>query len=267
MLLKKTLGRIGRRLYLWGRAEQRNAPDINGEYKLLEAALMSVPTNDIVIFDVGANLGNWTIKALDVSARKGLKTLVHCFEPAAATQQLLKVRLESLTNAKIVGVALSDHIGTAQFYSCGAGKGTNSLGASSGNMVESVHVTTVDDYLGQTDLYRVDLLKIDAEGFDYLVLKGAIDSLRTRRIRMIQFEYNWRWIQNGASLLSVFDLVSGLPYRLAKITKEGLLYINEWHFELDKYFEGNYALVRDDVQLDIPQYTAHVDSSNTLVWG
>lgn len=239
---------------------------MNGEYELLEAALMSVQTEDIIAFDVGANLGNWTMKALDISERKGLKTLVHCFEPAAATKQLLSSRLKGVTAAEIVGVALSDHIGTAQFYSSGAGKGTNSLGASSGPMVESVPVTTVDEYLAQTGQVRVDILKIDAEGFDYLVLKGGIESLRTKRISVIQFEYNWRWIQNGASLKSVFGLISGLPYKLAKVTKEGLLYINEWHFELDKYFEGNYVLVREDVELNIAQYTAHVDHTNTLVW-
>ena len=64
----------------------------------------------------------------------------------------------------------------------------------------------------------------------------------------------------------MFELISGLHYKLAKITKDGLLCIGEWHFELDKYFEGNYALVRGDVQLDIRQYLAYVDSTNTLVW-
>lgn len=264
--LRKLSARLGRRLYLWGRGEQRNSPQINGEYRLLRAILAAYKKSNITLLDVGANLGNWTLQATKMAAENETSVKVHCFEPSMATRQMLQARLSDISQAMIIPMALSDSAGTANFFSSGAGKGTNSLNASSGPNVEQVTTSTVDKYMSEVDLKKIAFVKIDTEGYDFSVIKGSRRSLEDERIDVIQFEYNWRWIQTATSLRSVFDFTADLPYRVVKVTSAGLLVLNEWHFELDKFFEGNYALLRKGLALDMPLLPTHVDETNTLVW-
>jgi hypothetical protein len=76
------------------------------------------------------------------------------------------------------------------------------------------------------------------------VLRGAYELLREERIDVLQFEYNHRWIYSRAFLKDVFALVADLPYEVARITPDALETLPGWHFELERFFEANYLLVR-----------------------
>ena len=258
--------RIGRRLYQWGRHEVVNAPEANGEYALLEALIRSSSAPELAYLDIGANLGNWTQQAIRLSAQHNTKVRIHCFEPCAGTRSLLEARMNGHSEVSVVALALSDHRGTATFYSSGEGKGTNSLGASSGPIAEQVEVCTLDHFLETRRLGHVRMAKVDAEGFDFLILKGATKTLANRAIDVIQFEYNWRWLQNGASLRAVFDLIKCLDYSFGKLTPSGILEFREWHFELDRFFEGNYVLLRRGAAIRYPVFKAQFDESNALLY-
>ena len=106
------------------------------------------------------------------------------------------------------------------------------------------------------------MVKIDTEGFDLLVLRGAQRSLCDGRIGVIQFEYNWRWLPNHACLRDVFDLIADKPYRLAKLVGEALEIYEEWHPELDRFFVTNYVLLRKDSPLCSLGSAVHFDQSN-----
>jgi hypothetical protein len=54
--------------------------------------------------------------------------------------------------------------------------------------VEEVDVTTLDDFLAANGVSAVDLLKIDAEGYDLEVLKGAEQTLSAGRVRVVMAE-------------------------------------------------------------------------------
>jgi len=257
--------RIGRRLYQWGRQEVVNAPEANGEYSLLQALIRSSPTSDLVLMDIGANLGNWTQQALRLSSQESKRAQVQCFEPCTGTRRMLEEQLKGQLNVSVNALALSDHQGTVMFYSSGDGKGTNSLGASSGPIAEQVEVSTLDHFRATKGLGPVRMAKVDAEGFDFLILKGAMKTLADRSVDVIQFEYNWRWLQNGSSLRSVFDLIQGLDYRLGKLTPNGILEFTDWHFELDRFFEGNYVIVRNGASIGFTVLRAQFDAHNALL--
>jgi methyltransferase FkbM-like protein len=59
---------------------------------------------------------------------------------------------------------------------------------------QSVITTTLDRYAGQSGVARFALVKIDAEGHDLAVLRGARGLLAEHRITVAQFEYHRRWI-------------------------------------------------------------------------
>lgn len=238
--------KFGRKLYCWARGDLANAPERNGEYWLLEKYLASAK-HGAVLFDVGANVGEWTLAATNTAKRTGTDIpRVFAFEPAAATRKILEARLAPLDNVDIIPFALSSEAGEATFYSNAVASGTNSLNPESGTACEQVHVSTFDAFVGEHQIGDIGMVKIDTEGYDLNVLTGARRALAEGKIEVIQFEYNWRWLLNRASLRNVFDLIKGTPYALGKLERQSIAFFNDWHFELDRYFENNYVLIRTD---------------------
>jgi len=238
------LWRLGRKIYALARGDGTNDPSTNGEYWFLQHVLRVAPLG--VILDVGANRGDWTAQALKFA---NAHIHVHAFEPSQATRSMLSGRFRENAAVTVHPYAVSDSVGQATFFCGQDGAGTNSLSAISGKHGEVVPVTTVDEFIRCAKLDQIDMVKIDTEGFDFLVLKGARSALTAGLIEVIQFEYNWRWLLNHASLRDVFDFVSGKPYRIGKLVGRSIELYREWHFELDRYFENNYVLIRRDSDL------------------
>jgi hypothetical protein len=151
------------------------------------------------------------------------------------------------------------------FFSSGEGAGTNSLSSVFGASNEIVRVTTIDQFLESRALEAVSMIKIDAEGFDCLVLGGARRTLTTGTAEVIQFEYNWRWLVNNRSLRDVFELIAGTPYSLNKLLPASLECYSQWHPELDRFFEANYALIRTDSALNRLAAVVRFNNSNVPV--
>ena len=241
--------RMGRKLYFWGRGEQHNSPEANGEYWLLAEVVRLSPPH-ATFMDIGANKGDWSLEALKRSMVAGRPISLHAFEPCMGTRQILEARLPDGASARINALAMSSKSGETEFYSSGAGSGTNSLHQVSGTEIERVQVSTIDEYLKSNNIDRVELVKVDTEGFDLEVLRGAESALAGGKIGVVQFEYNWRWLLNRASLLQVFQLIAGTPYRFGRLMDGEIKTYDQWHFELDRYFEGNYVLIHVDSTLN-----------------
>ena len=248
-------------MYTYARGDVRNDPHTNGEHWLLERVRRSAPAPQVLL-DVGANKGDWTAHALGLT-NAAKEVHVHAFEPSQATRSMLTDRFVKSAAVTVQPYALSDTPGEAKFYSKEDGAGTNSLSPLSGTNVEVTKLITIDGFLRQSGIEAVAMVKIDTEGFDLLVLKGAEQSLQEGRISVVQFEYNWRWLINHASLRDVFDLISNKPYRFGKLLGNAVEFYDQWHFELDRYFEGNYVLIKKDIDFRIAGLTMGFDDSNT----
>jgi len=231
---------------------------------LLEQVLCGA-ARDLTLLDVGANVGDWTIRALNLASVRGKRIHGYAFEPCTSTREILEHRLKDASDVEICAFALSSAEGEADFFSSGPGIGTNSLGPISGTCVERVRLTTIDTFLETNDIKRVDLLKIDAEGFDFSVLEGAVRSLADGKVEVVQFEYNWRWVANKASLHRVFTLIQGVPYRLGKLVGPRIAFFDAWHFELERFFENNYVLIRQGSAIENLGCEMEFDASNTAV--
>lgn len=241
--VRPLLWRIGRKLYCVGRGEGKNDPRVNGEYWLLKLLIGQLSSNAILL-DVGSNRGDWTAEALTIGDI-GMSMRVHAFEPSAATRAMLVKRLGREGSVMIHPYAFSDSEGESLFYCNADGSGTNSLSASSGQNAEHVSLKTIDGFLAKEGIETISMVKIDTEGFDFLVMKGAERMLTEGRCEVVQFEYNWRWLLNHASLRDVFAFIADKPYRLGKLVGSSIEFYEEWHFELDRYFENNYVLVKN----------------------
>jgi len=155
-----------------------------------------VPQKGDVVLDVGAHIGMYAIHA----ARKvGPSGLVVAVEPNPLAFRSLdsNVHLNRLANVKLVEKALGAQQGEVDIFTDKSGTSASSLFY---NHVETLNIhhgeilrlsanmTTVDNLLRDRNLNRVDLVKIDAEGAETAILKGATASLSNGIIRRVVVE-------------------------------------------------------------------------------
>jgi hypothetical protein len=147
----------------------------------------------------------------------------------------------------------------------GTGAGTNSLYAQAGQVEKGeieIRTTTVSQVCLDYEIDHIHLLKCDTEGHDAEVIAGALPLLKEGRIAVLQFEYNFRWIYSRHYLRDIFDVIHGLKYKLGKVCKDHIDIYPEWHFELDRFFESNYVLIRDDALSWFDVRACHFNESN-----
>ena len=166
--------------------ENFNSKSVTNDWENFERMLNY--ENQIVI-DVGAAIGA-TVRLFSQKAKA-----VYAFEPQSTNFKHLEtvIKLEEIGNVIPINSAVSDKVGTATFYNRES-HGIHSLGmhnkGSAGTRSE-VEVTTLDNFC-QKNLpsEEIALLKIDVEGFEYDVLKGAVDLLSRKKIKAVIFEYS-----------------------------------------------------------------------------
>ena len=143
-------------------------------------------TKDDVVFDVGTNIGtvaNWFSKRTKH---------VHGFEPHPDNLRMTQdqILLRQTKNITVSQLALGSEPGTLQLH-VKSFHGHHSLGnTSTSPTVEKidVEVDTVDRYCSGKGIDRIDFLKIDVEGFEEDVLKGATTMLGNHNIGLVLFE-------------------------------------------------------------------------------
>lgn len=193
----------------------------NGEHWLMQRIAADVK----FFVDVGANVGDYSasLLALTDSSCKGL-----AFEPSPIAMTALRTNLAAAIDKRlsVFQLALGDSVGVANFHMETDAGETSSLVEHHSQVeaqVVQVQVTTLDAAIEQLgSLQRIDLLKIDAEGFDLRVLKGASELLSNHRIAVIQFEYNAPWAFAGSTLADALDFLSNYGYSVRLLKREGL---------------------------------------------
>ena len=234
--------RVGRLLMSEARLDVPNDPACNGERLVQETVLQYAQLGrKTVVFDVGANIGDWTYAIVEHAKNADLH--VHAFEPCSGTYHMLVNRTSALSAATVIPVrkACSTSPGTGTLNVVGAGAGTNSLTCiEQTTEAEQVELTSIDDYCRTSSIDRVSLLKIDAEGHDLAVIRGATAMLQQQSIDVLQFEYNQRWIFSSAFLRDVFNFLGPLGYAVGKVTSDGVEFYERWDWELETFREGNY---------------------------
>lgn len=250
VLGRRAVWRLGRALYTAARHDGDNAFAVNGERWLQEQVLRLFGQEPrIVVFDVGANVGGWTEMLLEQAPPAAAHALeVHAFEPVESTLATLRDRLGRSPRAarvRTVPAALSDADGTLEMYEVEPNGTTNSLHPDPFVQGRRVTIQTqrADSYCAAQGIDHVHLLKVDAEGHDFSVLRGAEGLFREERVSVAQFEYNHRWVYSRHYLKDVFDLVRGMPYIVGKLTPAGAELYDDWHFELERFFENNFVVV------------------------
>ena len=230
----------------------------NGESSLQRWVLNLSPAGRALhIVDVGANVGRWSTAMLAAAQGAGRTSdlSMHIFEPSAYTFDCLAATLYG-QEVNLHRMALGDRAGSSLLHVMKPGAGTNSLHAPPGvppdGPSEEVIITTLDSYVERAGLDELALVKIDTEGHDLAVLRGAYRLFAEQRISAAQFEYNHRWIYARYYLRDAFELLEPLGYRIGKLTPVGVEFYPSWDTELETFIEGNYVACRESVAQKLP---------------
>lgn len=162
----RPMDRLGRRVHLDGYSDRE-----------LAAFLDRCIQPGMTFFDVGSHFGQFTLMA---AKRAGAAGRAYAFEATRETYQQLttNVALNGFKNVTATHAAIFDKPGELEMNVCVTGAGEfNSLTTPSGKVGETVRekvkAITLDDFIREQKIGRVDVMKLDVEGAELGVLRGA----------------------------------------------------------------------------------------------
>jgi FkbM family methyltransferase len=186
-------------------------PTTNGERWLL-----TLMDDCPVVIDVGFHDGATTAELL--SRRPNARVLA--FDPSRFASEKYEAMFRDDARVSFAPVALSKARGEVDFYDyenmC------NSLAARKDDLsatptIYKVSVTTLDDYCEQHEIANVNLMKIDAEGYDLDVLEGARKLLERQGVDIFMFEFASGWAATKRYLWEAVEYLDPLPYRIFQL--------------------------------------------------
>lgn len=185
----------------------------------------------MVVFDVGANIGEITLVAARRTTSIGK---VIAFEPVNSIADRLDehVRENALTWVSTHRLGLSDRQGEANIYaSCNQWKSTEphrglgSLypGDENASPLQSIPLATLDNFISNNPQERLDLIKLDIEGAELPCLRGAKSTLQHFKPMLIIEVQADTSKAAGYEQSEILGFLGELGYRFQRIGHDGAL--------------------------------------------
>lgn len=231
----RVVARLARLCKNLHRASEHPGYDVerNGESALLSQVVeSSVP----VLFDVGANVGDWTAMA----RRRWPGAVVHAFELNPTTATKLTARFAGQGGIDVHPFGLSATAGEVNFFAYADEASVLSglrvpLHSHLPHRVERAQVRTGEQVCREQKVAQVDFLKVDAEGADFEVLSGFNEMLSYGRVQAIQFEH-----EGGRYLRDFYDLLKPKGYVIGKLYANYVDF-REHDAEMEHFLGPNYV--------------------------
>lgn len=175
-----------------------------------------------VFFDIGSNIG---VMSLFASQLVGEQGKIYAFEPDPDTFAILRDNLKLNENGRVQpeNLALGESNGTASlFQNRGINRGASSLINSQENSnIVTVNTEKLDDFVSRNKPGKIKLLKIDVEGWEFEVLKGARQLLSSAEAPIVIFECSDNVSVPREKIYRTYQyLLSANDYRVFKL-KQG----------------------------------------------
>ncbi len=194
--------------------------------------------NGGVVIDIGANIGSHTLAMANLVGEAGQ---TYAFEPVPWAINKLKRNLElnNFKNIQIEQIALSDenHVGLEMEFRASfkiqAGQGVDKNGKINQDWWQQCErvvtkMQTLDAYVKEKGLTRIDLIKLDVDGFEGKVIRGALNTLKEYKPFLI-IEIAPAWIaMRGDSVVEIVNQLMEIGYRcFSEVTFEEFLNIDD----------------------------------------
>jgi FkbM family methyltransferase len=206
------------------------------------------------VLDIGAHQGLYTLLS---SKRVGSRGRVIAFEPSPRERRALRLHvwLNLCANVTIQALAMGNEVAESDLYVVnGSQTGCNSLrppDVMSGTSPIRVRVTRLDHWLDQRKIDRVHFIKLDVEGAELDVLKGAERLLEDRPRPVILAEVqDVRTRPWGYRAKEIINQLSGKHFRWFRLSENGSLQDMDENLE---ELDGNFVAWPEEVELTLPE--------------
>lgn len=224
--------------------------ELSGEKGVLRQLAGRANGRTVMVFDVGANQGQFLRAVRSVFG--GAPYSIHSFEPGMGAFRTLSAEFGRFDNVMLNHQAVSDRSGTATLWFDAPGSAGASLVRRDLSHVgrefsseESVPTVTIDEYCHANRIEYIDLLKIDVEGHELEVLKGASRALESGRIGMVLFEFGGCNVDSRSFLRDFWRLFSSVDMRLGRLTPSGYVVpLSRYSEALEQFRTANYVATR-----------------------
>jgi FkbM family methyltransferase len=226
-------------------------PEQSGEYSALKIIRKKLnPGEDWVLFDVGANSGSYAKLLQDVF---GPKSKIYCFEPAKKSFELLQSNFGTLANMELINAGLGEAKADLTLYS---NSDTSTMASIyhrrldhhhiDFNQTEEVKITTVDDFCAENNIKHIHVLKIDVEGHEIKVIKGASNLIKSGNVDYIQFEFGGTMIDSKVFFQDFYYLLKD-QYTIYRVVKDGFYEIKNYKELLEIFMASLFMAERKGI--------------------
>ena len=203
-----------------------------GSYSLeILRVLERIIVPGMTVIDAGANIGE---VSLFVAKRVGPGGRVYSFEPVAELTDRLRrhVSMNGFDNIEVVQSGLSDRAGQAEIYGPAepfrdgtqhAGLSTLYANSQRGRSLGTIPLTTLDEFVEMRHLPRLDLVKVDVEGAELPVLRGARAVLAEHRPWLVVEVQQETSEAAGYDQREILAFLGTFGYSFARIGRRGRL--------------------------------------------
>ncbi len=211
--------------------------------------LKKMNKDNIVVFDVGANKGHYS----ELLAQKfSSQAQIYSFEPSKITFERMKETNLKNKNVKPFNIGFGSETKTLKLFTNSYLSGLASVYQRrldhfdiDMNKYEEVIVSTLDTFCKENMTENIDFLKLDVEGHELEVLKGAKYLLENNKIKFIQFEFGGANIDSRTFFQDFYYLLSE-KYHIYRILIDGLQKIDNYDERYEVFNSINYLAERKE---------------------
>ncbi|MFM1913483.1 MAG: hypothetical protein RIR51_1326 [Bacteroidota bacterium] len=204
--------------------------------KLLQKKISDSP----VLFDVGANIGNYTKDLLEYFPNGE----IHSFEPIPQTFK--KLNSIKLKKGKLNPLGLGKKTEKIKMFYYPEAPTFSSQSEVTNQIYKNeeieVEFMSLDEYCNENKINKIDFIKIDVEGYEMNVFEGAKFFLSQNKIHIIQFEFGSQQVYSKNFFLDFFNLLNP-NYQLYRILKDGLEEIKSYESKHEIFRYANYLAI------------------------
>jgi FkbM family methyltransferase len=171
-----------------------------------------VKSGDVVL-DVGANIGYYSVILSKLVGEEGK---VYCFEPTDHYGKVLKMNLaeNNARNVEIFKVGLSNQKSEVQIQIGPSSATLHSPGKVPLLFTETIQLISLDEWLEDRNLTKIDFIKIDIDGHEPLFLQGAWNALDRYNPTILLEVSHPHYLDAGFTAWDFYDLLKGRGYRI-----------------------------------------------------
>lgn len=211
IFFKKIVNNFGYRI------SKINKNQLQNENPLVAIKTAIRDQNEIVLFDVGANLGQ-TIKKMRFEFPV---SKIYAFEPSRSCYNALKMNLD-FKNVFVFNNAVGSENTTIKFneYSWSALSSILKRAFGSAQIIDTydVDLISIDSFCKINNISKIDFLKTDTEGYELEVLKGASEMMDKNKIQFVYTEVFFKENFIGqASFGDIYNFLLSKNFELVKI--------------------------------------------------